>query len=181
MAWNLRSKSFLLSREALKIKRDITEEISSAAYVPDNLKYYDNVMKETPGMYGRECSLDFIKKKQEKLLKLKKKVKKNYDSNINKIDSYLKILEKSIIDESDHVELVVFKLYLQLENVVKVTETVNDLGFRIKTNTYARERKYSTNDITSIITDPFANVVEDLKILVQERQRKNYYGNKECF
>ena len=170
MAWNLRSKSFLLSREVLKIKRDITEEISSAAYVPDNLKYYDNVMKETPGMYGRECSLDFIKKKQEKLLKLKKKVKKNYDSNINKIDSYLKILEKSIIDESD-----------QLENVVKVTETVNDLGFRIKTNTYARERKYSTNDITSIITDPFTDVVEDLKILVQERQRKNYYGNKECF
>ncbi|MDC9396120.1 hypothetical protein PSM38_18125, partial [Clostridioides difficile] len=102
-------------------------------------------------------------------------------SNINKIDSYLKILEKSIIDESDHVELVVFKLYLQLENVVKVTETVNDLGFRIKTNTYARERKYSTNDITSIITDPFTDVVEDLKILVQERQRKNYYGNKECF
>ncbi|HBG5129743.1 TPA: hypothetical protein KQF77_003587 [Clostridioides difficile] len=181
MAWNLRSKSFLLSREVLKIKRDIIEEISSAAYVPDNLKYYDNVMKETPGMYGRECSLDFIKKKQEKLLKLKKKVKKNYDSNINKIDSYLKILEKSIIDESDHVELVVFKLYLQLENVVKVTETVNDLGFRIKTNTYARERKYSTNDITSIITDPFTDVVEDLKILVQERQRKNYYGNKECF
>ncbi|HBF8940467.1 TPA: hypothetical protein KO175_004485, partial [Clostridioides difficile] len=103
------------------------------------------------------------------------------DSNINKIDSYLKILEESIIDESDHVELVVFKLYLQLENVVKVTETVNDLGFRIKTNTYARERKYSTNDITSIITDPFANVVEDLKILVQDRQRKNYHGNKECF
>ncbi len=68
--------------------------------------------------------------------------------------------------------MVVFKLYLQLENVVKVTETVNDLGFRIKTNTYARERKYSTNDITSIITDPFANVVEDLKILVQDRQRK---------
>ena len=181
MAWNLRSKSFLLSREVLKIKRDITEEISSAACVPDNLKYYDSVMRETHSMYGRECSLDFIKKKQEKLLKLKKKIKKNYDSNINKIDSYLKILEESIIDESDHVELVVFKLYLQLENVVKVTETVNDLGFRIKTNTYARERKYSTNDITSIITDPFANVVEDLKILVQDRQRKNYHGNKECF
>ncbi|HFL3523733.1 TPA: hypothetical protein ACG3Q9_003316 [Clostridioides difficile] len=165
----------------LKIKRDITEEISSAAYVPDNLKYYDKVMKETPGMYGRECSLDFIRKKQEKLLKLKKKVKKNYDSKINKLELYLKVLEESVIDESDHVELVTFKLYLQLENVVKVTRTINDLGFRIKTSTYSKERRYTTNDITSIITDSFANVDEDLKMLVQERQRNNYYGNKECF
>ncbi|MCC0638319.1 MULTISPECIES: hypothetical protein [unclassified Clostridioides] len=168
-------------KEVFEIKRDITEEILSAAYIPYNLKYYDNVMRETPGMYGRECSLDFIKKKQEKLLKLKKKVKSNYHSKIDKLDLYLKVLEESIIDESDHVELVTFKLYLQLENVVKVTRTVNDLGFRIKTSTYSKERRYTTNDITSIITDSFANVDEDLKMLVQERQRKNYYGNKECF
>ncbi|MCC0693398.1 hypothetical protein [Clostridioides sp. ZZV14-6387] len=163
------------------MKRDITEEISSAAYVPDNLKYYDHVMKEAPSMYGRECSLDFVKKKREKLLGLKKRIKKSYNSKIDKIDLYLKLLEESMIDEADHVELVVFKLYLQLENVVKVTRTVNDLGFRIKTSTYAKERRYDTNDITSIITDPFASVDEDLKILVQERQRKNYSGNKECF
>lgn len=168
-------------KEVFEIKRDITEEILSAAYIPDNLKYYDSVMRETPGMYGRECSLDFIRKKQEKLLKLKKKVKKNYDSKIDKLDLYLKVLEESVIDESDHVELVTFKLYLQLENVVKVTRTINDLGFRIKTRTYSKERRYTTNDITSIITDSFANVDEDLKMLVQERQRKNYYGNKECF
>lgn len=63
MVWNLCFKFFLLFREVLKIKCDIIEEILSVVYVLDNLKYYDSVMREIYSMYGRECFLDFIKKK----------------------------------------------------------------------------------------------------------------------
>lgn len=117
---------------------------------------------------------DFIDKRRVKLLKSREKIENQYKKQLGLIDNYINVLEKSAIAETDEVEAIAFKLYMQLDSVSKVADVINSLDFRIITNSIQGKRKYNSNDITAIITNKDANVEENLKEAVQEIQKMNY-------
>ena len=119
-----------------------------------------------------------IIKRIEKLTKSKEKILIEADKKVSKINKYIEILNKSEIKENDSFETIVYKLYMQLDNIKLVADEINALGYRIKTFSYKGNRKYQTNDITEIITNKDANVDEDLKEVVQEIQKINYGGKR---
>lgn len=119
-----------------------------------------------------------INKRIEKLAKAKEKIIKEANNKINKLDKYIEILNKSEIVENDSFETIVYKLYIQLDNVKLVADEINRFGYRIKTFSWKGERKYNTNDITKIITNKEADVDKDLKEAVQELQKMNYEGKR---
>ena len=84
--------------------------------------------------------------------KLEEKIIKKHNEKIQKIEKIINILEnKSQIKEDDNFETIVFKKYLELESVRAVANYINELGYRVKTNSYVGERKYIGTDITKII------------------------------
>lgn len=112
--------------------------------------------------------------RKEKLKERKEKIIKEADKKAKRLDEYIEILNKSEILESDNFETIIYKLYMQLDNVTDVTKEINNLGYRIKTFSWQGQRKYTTNDITKILTDKDTNVDEELKAVVQEIQAVNY-------
>ena len=91
------------------------------------------------------------------------------------IKGVLEVLESnSAIEKSDSLETIIFKKYLELENVQKVAKYINELGYRIKTGSWIGERKYTSNDITKILVDRDCMVERKLKYIVQFLQDKNY-------
>lgn len=90
--------------------------------------------------------------KKEKYEKLAIKVKDKYKSDMKSIKSIIEVIENnSEILDGDSLETIVFKKYLEVENVKKVADHINLLGYRIKTESYIGERKYTSNDISRII------------------------------
>lgn len=115
-----------------------------------------------------------VRLRKKVLLNAKEKIIKEFEYKAKTLDMYIGVLEKSIVYEGDSVETIAFKLYMQLDNVSKVSKKINELGFRISTNSHLGERKYTSNDITAIITNKEAIVDTDLKEVVQDIQRMNY-------
>ncbi|WP_333861927.1 hypothetical protein [Clostridium sp.] len=106
---------------------------------------------------------------------LAKKVTTKYRSEMKIIKGVLEVLESnSAIEKSDSLETIIFKKYLELENVQKVAKYINELGYRIKTGSWIGERKYTSNDITKILVDRDCMVERKLKYIVQFLQDKNY-------
>ena len=67
----------------------------------------------------------------------------------------------------------VFKKYLELESVRAVANYINELGYRVKTNSYVGERKYIGTDITKIILSDI-EIDKELKEVVKLIQELNY-------
>ena len=65
------------------------------------------------------------------------------------------------------LEDVILKKYIELQNGAKVTEFLNNEGYRIKSNGKLGERKYSSNDVTDIIinSNSSSHVSQVAKIL----------------
>ena len=99
----------------------------------------------------------------------------------SKIKGYRKLEEKIInilenksqIKEDDNFETIVFKKYLELESVRAVANYINELGYRVKTNSYIGERKYIGTDITKIILSDL-DIDKNLKEVVKLIQELNY-------
>lgn len=112
---------------------------------------------------------------KEKYNKLKNQIVSKYNKEISIVNNILDTIEKySSIKDSDNFETIVFKKYLEFENVTKVAKYLNDSGYRVKTQSYIGERKYKGTDITDIITSLDINVDKQLKETVQYLQDKNY-------
>lgn len=108
---------------------------------------------------------------------LKNKITIKYNSEIIRIDKIIRAIEENKeIKEEDSFETIVFKKYLEVENVTKVAKYINDLGYRIKTDSYVGERKYIGKDITKILISD-VNVEKNLKEVVQDLQYNNF---EEC-
>lgn len=106
--------------------------------------------------------------------KLEEKIIKKHNEKIQKIEKIINILEnKSQIKEDDNFETIVFKKYLELESVRAVANYINELGYRVKTNSYIGERKYIGTDITKIILSDL-DIDKDLKEVVKLIQELNY-------
>lgn len=114
---------------------------------------------------------------ENKIKKYKNKIKKEtkkYNENMKKYKEIIKVIEENTeIKDTDSLETIVFKKYLELENVQSVAKYINDLGYRIKTNSYVGERKYKGTDITNILAKD-VDVEKKLKKVVQNLQDKNY-------
>lgn len=106
--------------------------------------------------------------------KLEEKIIKKHNEKIQKIEKIINILEnKSQIKEDDNFETIVFKKYLELESVRAVANYINELGYRVKTNSYVGERKYIGTDITKIILSDI-EIDKELKEVVKIIQELNY-------
>lgn len=118
---------------------------------------------------------DNLMNKKVKYEEFARKVTSKYRKDIKVIKGIIELIENNgEIKENDTLETIVFKKYLQLENVKKVADHINSLGYRIKTNSYIGERKYIGNDITEIIINKGCLVEKKLKTIVQFLQDKNY-------
>lgn len=114
--------------------------------------------------------IENVSNKRDKYKKLKNKMQEK----INILDKIIKVIdENKEISETDNFETIVFKKYLEFENVTKVAKYINELGYRIKTNSYIGERKYIGTDITNIISHE-ADVEKELKEVVIYIQGLNY-------
>lgn len=117
---------------------------------------------------------EVIKSKIKGYRKLEEKIIKKHNEKIQKIEKIINILEnKSQIKEDDNFETIVFKKYLELESVRAVANYINELGYRVKTNSYIGERKYIGTDITKIILSDI-EIDKELKEVVKLIQELNY-------
>ena len=115
-----------------------------------------------------------IKSKIKGYRKLEEKIIKKHNEKIQKIEKIINILEnKSQIKEDDNFETIVFKKYLELESVRAVANYINELGYRVKTNSYIGDRKYIGTDITKIILSDL-DIDKELKEVVKLIQELNY-------
>ena len=106
--------------------------------------------------------------------KLEEKIIKKHNEKIQKIEKIINILEnKSQIKEDDNFETIVFKKYFELESVRAVANYINELGYRVKTNSYIGERKYIGTDITKIILSDI-EIDKELKEVAKLVQELNY-------
>ncbi len=105
--------------------------------------------------------------KKQKYEELAKKIKAKYRSEIKFIEKVIKVIENNgTIKEEDTIETIIFKKYLELENVQLVANYINDLGYRIKTESYKGKRKFIGSDISDIIASN-VKVDKNLKEIVQ--------------
>jgi hypothetical protein len=115
-----------------------------------------------------------LQNKKIKYEELKEKITKKYNDEMKRMKKIIEAIEEnSVINEDDPLETIIFKKYLEVENVQKVAKYINDLGYRIKTESYIGERKYIGGDITDILMSD-VNVEKKLKQVVKELQEKNY-------
>ena len=115
-----------------------------------------------------------IKSKINGYRKLEEKLIKKHNEKIQKVEKIINILEsKSQIKEDDNFETIVFKKYLELESVRAVANYINELGYRVKTDSYIGERKYIGKDITKIILSDI-DIDKELKEVVKLVQELNY-------
>lgn len=117
---------------------------------------------------------EILKNKINRYRKLEEKIIKKHNEKIKKIKKVINILEnKSQIKEDDNFETIVFKKYLELESVRAVANYINELGYRVKTDSYIGERKYIGTDITKIILSDI-DIDQELKEVVKIIQELNY-------
>lgn len=117
---------------------------------------------------------EILKNKINGYRKLEEKIIKKHNEKIQKIEKTINILEnKSQIKEDDNFETIVFKKYLELESVRSVANYINELGYRVKTDSYIGERKYIGTDITKIILSDI-DIDKELKEVVKLIQELNY-------
>lgn len=115
-----------------------------------------------------------IENKINKYKELQEKETQKYKEKMKGYKEIIEALEKySEIEDTDSFETIVFKKYLELENVQSVAKYINDLGYRIKTDSYVGERKYIGTDITEILIKD-VDIEPKLKKIVQNLQDKNY-------
>lgn len=115
-----------------------------------------------------------MNKQKEKYEKALQKINKKYEESSKEIKRILAAIDKyGEVEEGDSLETIVLKKYLVTGSVREVADYINNLGYRIKTETWAGQRKYSTNDITDII-DEANGCDQELKAVVQKTFGENY-------
>jgi hypothetical protein len=114
-----------------------------------------------------------LEKKKVRYEELAKKITSKYRSDMKAIKGLIEVIENnSNIEDGDTFETIIFKKYLELENVKKVADYINSLGYRVKTESYIGERKYTSNDISEIIAGG-AEIETKIKNAVQELHSQN--------
>ncbi len=115
-----------------------------------------------------------LQSKKNKYQALIQKLTLKYTMQIAELENIIETIENNaVINENDSLETIVFKKYLEMENADKVSKYINDLGYRIKTNSWLGKRKYISSDISDIITGN-PDIDPELKAVVQKLQEYNF-------
>lgn len=85
-------------------------------------------------------------------------------------------LQKNRIKPNDSLDTIVFKKYLELENVTKVAEYINELGYRKE-----KQKKYMSNDISAILNNKKADVDVELKKFIIKLFTGHKKGNSKRY
>lgn len=116
-----------------------------------------------------------LKNKKAKYEDLKEKATQKYHEAIQEIDKIISAIDEHCeIAEGDTFETIVFKKYLELENVTKVAKYINELGHRIKTDSWVGEKKYIGKDISDILMNNDIEVNQELREVVQYLHLEHY-------
>lgn len=111
---------------------------------------------------------DNLINKKAKYEELAKKITNKYRKDMKDIKGIIELIENNgEVNENDTLETIVFKKYLELENVKNVADCINSLGYRLKTQSYIGQRKYTSNDISEIIISD-VDIEKKLKDTVKE-------------
>ena len=98
-----------------------------------------------------------------------------HQQKMQEIQEIIEVIKlNSSIAEGDNLQTVIFKKYLEHDNVHKVAKCINEKGHRIPTKSHIGERKYNSNDITKIIKSPAEDVEPRLRAVVKRFQSENY-------
>lgn len=81
------------------------------------------------------------------------------------------------ISSEDDLYTKIYKMYLNLESIAKITKIVNEQGYRIPS--VKGERKYGFNDISNILSSEYKEINKELSYIVHQLFRLNKSGQKE--
>lgn len=97
---------------------------------------------------------------------------------IKEIGKTIRFIQKNGVMEGDSLETIIFKKYLELENTKKVTDYINELGYRKDTSNKQGipKRKYITTDISNVLKDKNVEVDKKIKAYVVKLFNKNKRG-----
>lgn len=101
--------------------------------------------------------------RKNKYQKIRDQVESEYNKKITELDRLLRVIEHGEVKEDDTFETIVFKKYIEFENVKDVADSINELGYKIKTNSYVGSRKYTSKDISDILHNDSVEVEEELR------------------
>lgn len=78
------------------------------------------------------------------------------------------------------LDTIIYKKYLEIENVKVVADWINEQGYRRKNATTGNEIKYTSNDITERLKDKNAQVSSELRDCVKQLflQHKAYINKR---
>lgn len=117
---------------------------------------------------------EIIKARILELNKARNEIEQEYESELDRINQVIKIINSFDINKTNNVDEIVFNLYILLNSVKKVADYINEIGYRIETTSKQGKRKYNSNDITAIIKNKDAMVNNEIKTIAQEIQMLNY-------
>jgi len=78
---------------------------------------------------------------------------KTIEEDIKKKSEILGVLKDAQLIREKSLEGMIYQKYIELQRTDRVAEYINELGYRIKTNSYIGERKYIHKDVTSVICE----------------------------
>jgi hypothetical protein len=116
------------------------------------------------------------KKKFKEVLQKTEDIKNFYEENVKELQYILDYMGKDIsIKESDNIETMILKKYIEYGAIKRVCDFLNDKGYRLITKDY--NRKYTADDVSQIIypykrheddEEKFINADEELKEVVKK-------------
>lgn len=122
-----------------------------------------------------------LENRKKKYQLMKDKIELEYTKKITELNRLLKVIENMEVNEDDNFETIIFKKYIEFESVNEVANCINDLGYKVKTNSNIGCRKYINKDISNILTKENVEVETELKETVltmflynSERAYKRY-------
>ncbi|MBW9159471.1 hypothetical protein [Clostridium tagluense] len=116
-----------------------------------------------------------LENRKKKYQLIKNKIELEYTKKITELDRLLKVIENMDVSKDDNFETIIFKKYVEFESVNEVANCINDLGYKVKTNSNIGCRKYISKDISNILTKENIEVEAELKETVSTMFLYNSY------
>ncbi|EES48696.1 hypothetical protein NE172_08965 [Clostridium botulinum] len=91
-------------------------------------------------------------KKFQNLLEKTEEARDWYNKNIEEIKQILEYIKNDIsVKAEDNIDTIILKKYIEYGNMKDVQKYIDDLGYRIKTESYIGSRKYTAEDISQVV------------------------------
>lgn len=122
----------------------------------------------------RKCvnMIEQQKRKFKEILEKTEEIKNFHEENIKELKYILDYMERDIsIKESDNIETIILKKYIECGAIKRVCEFLNDNGYRLITKDY--NRKYTTDDVSQVIFPYKHNEDDEEKVINADEELKD--------